>query len=181
MRSKVITISAISAGFISIFLALGIYVEIIDVFSLILCSAFVIMPLYLQSYKGAVISYLVGGVLGLIFVWFNFIYSFVFPAYFAFFGLYPIVNCYLKEKKIKRCIAHIIGLIWCVAAFYGIFFYYTKIMGLGFDDLPRYLVWIKDFLIYAVGVFGVIFYFIYDRFISLTKIIIDRYMGKIIK
>ena len=42
MNSKIITVSAISAGFIAICLALGIYVGFTDVFALILSSAFVI-------------------------------------------------------------------------------------------------------------------------------------------
>ena len=126
-------------------------------------------------------AYLVGGVLGLIFGWFNFIYSFVFPAHFVFFGVYPIVNCLLKDKKVKRYISHLVGLLWCVATFYGIYFYYTIIMNLDFANLPEYLSWINDYIIYAVGVLGLVFYFVYDRFIAIIRALIDRYLGKIIK
>ena len=181
MKSRVITVSAISAGLVAVSLALGIYVSVIDVFALILSSAFVIMPLYIKSYKGAVLSYLVGGISGLIFGWFNFVYSFVFPAYFAFFGLYPIINCFLKEKKVKKYISHLIGIIWCVAAFYGIYFYYTLVMGLNFADLPHYLAWINDHIIYAVSVLGAVFYFIYDRFLTVIRALFDKYLDKIIR
>ena len=181
MKSRVITVSAISAGLVSICLAVGIYVGFADVFALILSSAFVILPLYVKSYKGAVLTYLVGGILGLIFGWFNFLYSFVFPAYFAFFGLFPIVNCFLKDKRVNKCILHVVGLLWCAAAFYGIFFYYTLIMGLDFYNLPDYFSWLKDYMIYAVGVIGIIFYFVYDRFIIVTRALMDRYLGKIIR
>ena len=181
MKSKVITVSAISAGLVSICLALGIYIGFADVFALILSSVFVILPLYVKSYKGSLMAYLVGGVLGLIFGWFNFLYSFVFPAYFAFFGLFPIINAFLKDKKIKKYFLHIIGLLWCAAAFYGIFFYYTLVMGLDFANLPEKLSWLNDYIIYAVGVFSVIFYFIYDRFLTMIRTLIDRYLGKIIK
>ena len=181
MKSRVVTVSAISAGLVAISLAIGIYLGFADVFALIISSVFVILPLYLKSYKGAILTYLVGGVLGLIFGWFNFLYSFVFPAYFAFFGIYPIVNCFLKEKNVKKYISIIVGLVWCVAAFYGIYFYYTLVMGLDFNDLPSYMEWISDFIVYAVGVFAVVFYFVYDRFLTVVKSIIDRYLGKIIK
>ena len=181
MKSRIITVSAISAGLVAISLAIGIYLGFADVFALIISSVFVILPLYLKSYKGAILTYLVGGVLGLIFGWFNFLYSFVFPAYFAFFGIYPIVNCFLKEKNVKKYISIIVGLVWCVAAFYGIYFYYTLVMGLDFNDLPSYMEWISDFIVYAVGVFAVVFYFVYDRFLTVVKSIIDRYLGKIIK
>ena len=181
MKSKVITVSAISASLVAICLAVSIYVNFADIFALILSSTFVILPLYVKSYKGCIMSYLAGGILGLIFGWFNFISSFVFPAYFAFFGLFPIVNCFFKEKKIKIYILHIVGLLWCVAVFYGIYFYYTFVMGLEFNDLPSYLAWIGDYILYAVGVIGLVFYFIYDRFITVIRILIDRYLGKIIK
>ena len=181
MKSRVITVSAISAGLVAVCLALGIYVELIDILSLVLSSVFVILPLYLKSYKGAVLSYLAGGVLGLLIGWFNFVYSFVFPAYFAFFGLYPIIACCLKEKKINKYVYHIIGLVWSVAAVYGLYFYYTFVMGLDFANLPHYLIWIKDYLLYFIGVLGVVFYFVYERFITVVKSLIDRYMGKIIK
>lgn len=181
MKSRVITVSAISAGLIAVSLAVGIYVSFVDVFALILSSAFVIMPLYIKSYKGAVLSYIAGGVLGLVFGWFNFVYSFVFPAYFAFFGLYPIVNCFFKERKVKKYIAHIVGIIWCVAAFYGIYFYYTLIMGLDFADLPHYLAWINEYIIYAVGVFGAAFYFVYDRFLTVIRAIYAKYLDKMIR
>ena len=181
MKSRVITVSAISASLVAICLAVGIYVSFADVFALIMSSVFVILPLYVRSYKGCVMSYLVGGILGLIFGWFNFVSSFVFPAYFAFFGLFPVVNCFLKDKKVKKYILHVIGLLWCVAAFYGIYFYYKFIMGLDFADLPDYLAWMSEYVVYAVGIFGTVFYFVYDRFITLIRIIIDRYLGKIIK
>ncbi|MEG9429563.1 MAG: hypothetical protein VZQ61_01345 [Christensenellaceae bacterium] len=178
MKSRVITVSAISAGLVSICLALGVYVGFADVFALILSSVFVILPLYVKSYKGCVMTYLVGGTLGLIFGWFNFLYSFVFPAYFAFFGLFPIVNAFLKDKKLKKYILHIIGLLWCVAAFYGIFLYYTFVMGLDFANLPEKFSWLNDYAVYAVGVFSVIFYFIYDRFLTVVRALTDRYLGK---
>ena len=108
-------------------------------------------------------------------------YSFVFPAYFAFFGLYPIISCFLKDKKVKKFVSVIIGLLWNIAAFYGLYFYYTAVMGLNFADLPHYLSWLNDYILYAVGVFGLIFYFVYDRFIVVIRMLIDRYLGKIIK
>ena len=85
------------------------------------------------------------------------------------------------DKKVKKIILHTVGLLWCVAAFYGIFFYYTLVMGLDFANLPEQLSWLNDCLIYAVGVLGVIFYFIYDRFLTVIRALIDRYLGKIIK
>lgn len=181
MKSRVITVSAISAGFVAICLALGVYVEFVDLFALVISSAFVILPLYVKSYKGCIMSYLAGGVLGIVFGRFNFLYSFVFPAYFAFFGLYPVISCFLRDKKLKKPLYYCIGAIWCVAAFYGLYFYYTRIMGLDFNDLPHFLLWMKDYAVYAVAVIALAFYFVYDRYVFLMRALIDRYLGKIIK
>lgn len=181
MKSRIITVSAIAAGLTAICLTVGVYVGFADIFALIISSVFVILPLYVKSYKGCIMSYLAGGVLGLLFGRFDFITTFVFPAYFAFFGIYPIVSCFFREKKLKRSVANIVGAIWCIAVFYGLYFYYTGIMGLDFSDLPEYFLWIKDYILYAVGVLGLCFYFVYDRFIYVIRALIDRYLGKIIK
>ena len=93
----------------------------------------------------------------------------------------PICQRRTAGKKVKKYISHIIGLFWCVAVFYGIYFYYTLVMGLDFNDLPHYFAWISDYILYAVGVVGLVFYFVYDRFIYVVRTIIYRYLGKIIK
>ncbi|MBE7087374.1 MAG: hypothetical protein E7369_03645 [Clostridiales bacterium] len=177
MKSKVIALSAISASFCALALTLGAYIEFVDLVSVVLTSVFVILPLYYKSYVGSVLCYLAGGVLGMLLSGFNFM-SIVFPAYFGFFGLFPIIRLLLAEKGLNKKIIFVIGLIWCVIAMYGIYFYYILVMGQVFDGLPY---WIADNLVYFVGVVGIIFYLIFDRFIILSKLTIDRYLIRIIK
>lgn len=177
MKSKVLSLSAISAAFIALTLTVGAYLEIADLFAIVISSVFVLLPLYLSSYLGSTLAYLAGGVIAFLFSGFN-IMSIVFPSYFAFFGLYPIVRAKMTDKKTNKYLSLIIGLIWCVAAAYGIYFYYTAVIGGLFDGLPQ---WIMDYAIVFVGVVAVIFYFIYDRFITVIRTFIDRYLGKIVK
>ena len=87
MKSKVLALSAVSASFIAVFLTLGAYIELVDLVAVVVASIFVLLPLYMKSYKGSLLAYLAGGLLAFLISGFN-ILSLVFPAYFAFFGIF---------------------------------------------------------------------------------------------
>ncbi len=178
MKSKLISISAIAAAFNAILLTLGAYFEFVDLFALALSSIFVILPLYYKSYLASVLTYLVGGVVAIIFSGFNFTYSVVFPAYFGFFGLYPIIRCLMYDKNLNVYVGHAIRLIWLVGSFYAIYFYYTLVMRLPITDLPT---WVQEGILYLIGGISVIFYFVFDKFTHLAKVATDKYLQKIIK
>ncbi len=177
MKSKVLALSAITASMIAIFLTLGAYIEIIDLFAIVVSSVLVLLPLYYNSYLGGWLSCLAGGLIAFLCSGFN-IMSLVFPAYFCFFGVYPLIRCKFIEKKVNKWISYILGLVWCVLTFYGMYFYYTAIMGQIFEGIP---VWIADYMLYAVGIVGFVFYFIYDFYVASARRMIDKYVGKIIK
>lgn len=178
MRSKIISLSAISAGFIAIVLTLGSYIGVADISCIILSSVFVIMPLYLRSYKGALLTYLVGGTLGVLFSFSTILTSFVLPSYFIFFGVYPIVKSLLRDKQVNKYLAKTIGLIWCVITIYGVYFYYTLIMGFTLNDLPNV---IADYILIFIAPISAIFFVIYDKFLIVSKMLLDKYLYKIIK
>ena len=177
MKSKVIALSAISAGLTVISLLVGAYLEIAELFALVVSSVFVILPLYLNSYKGSVLSYLAGGVIAFLCSGFN-IMSLVFPTYFAFFGLYPIVKCKMVEKSFNKYVGYVLGLVWFLLVSFGAYFYYTLIMQGIFEGLPE---WILDYIIYIVGAVAIVFFIIYDRFVVVCKMLCDRYLGRFIK
>ena len=160
MKSKVISLSAISAGFIAIALIIGAYFEITDLFMVVVASVFVLLPLYLKSYKGSFLAFLAGGVIALLCSGFNL--ALIFPAYFTFFGIYPIVKNKLLEKNVKISVSTIIGLIWFVAVAYGCYFYYTLFLNGVFEGLP---VWIEKYIVYGIVLVAIVFFFIYDRFV----------------
>ena len=176
MKSKVIALSAVSAGFIAISLTAGAYVDLIDLITVIAASVFVILPLYYDSFKGCLLSFFVGGILAFLFSGFNII-SLVFPSYFAFFGIYPIVKAKIYGK-IKNALFYVIGAVWCVAVFYGLYFFLVYVTKLTFADLPQF---ISDYILVFVGVAGVVFYFVFDRFCLIVKRIVDYYLRRIIK
>lgn len=177
MKSKTLAISAISASLIALILTLGAYVEITDVFCIVISSVFVILPLYYKSYWGSFLAYLAGGILAFMFSGFN-VLSIVFPSYIAFFGIFPLIKFLTADKGVNRWIIYFVGLIWCVGAGYGLYFYYTMVMDMNFNDLPM---WVSNNILYFVGALGVVFYVIYERYVHFAKMTMDKLLMKIIK
>ena len=177
MKSKIVSISAISAGLIAIVLSVGAYFEFADIFAMIIASVFVVLPLYYRSYKGAILSYLVGGIIAIIISGFN-IYSLVFPVYFTFFGIYPVLRDYFSSKKVKNYLILIIGAVWCVAVSYGAYFYYLAMIGDITSGLPQ---WFIENALYFIVVIALVFYFVFDRFTVLVQRVVYYYLNKIVK
>ncbi|MBO7344422.1 MAG: hypothetical protein J6U92_00590 [Clostridia bacterium] len=177
MKSKLITISAVSAGLIAVLLSIGTYFEFADVFTVVLASVFVLLPLYYNSYKGGLLAYLGGGVLAFIISGFNF-YSIVYPAFLGFFGVYPLVLCYMRDKRVNQALRYLIGAIWCIAVFFGIYYYYTALIGDFFMGLPQ---WVADYAELVILPVAIVFYFAFDRFIILVSRVLNYYLSRIIK
>ena len=177
MKSKIIAVSAISAALAALSLTIGAYVEFADLFTLVVASVFVIMPIYFRSYKGCFLSFLAGGVIAFLFSGFNFI-SLVFPSYFAFFGIYPIIKCIFDDKRFNKIVSYVVGLVWFVAVAYGMFFYYTLVMHGIFEGLP---IWVMDNILYLIAPVAALIFVIYERYILVMRVAINRYLGRIIK
>lgn len=176
MKSKVLALSAITSALVALALCIGVYFEFTDLFALAISSAIVILPIYYKSHVGALLSALSGGLIALIFTGFNF-FSIVFPAFIGFFGSYPIVASLLRTKKINMVLYKALGLIWCTLALFGIYFYYTSVMGLEINDMPEF---IAKNVYWFILIFSIVFYFIYDRYVLVAKLFINRYVGRII-
>lgn len=179
MKSRAIAISAISASIIALILTLGAYVQVTDVFCVIVASVFSILPIYYKSYLGCFMAYLAGGVIAFLISGFN-VFSIVFPAYMGFFGIFPIVKCIMVDKKFNVWAGMAIGLIWCVGAIFGLYFYYVELV-MDIRSLTALPTWIMDNIYIFVALFGVIMYFLFERFVVVTRLVYDRYLGKIIK
>lgn len=189
-KSKIIATSAVSASLVAISLTLGAYVSLLDVFSVVIASFFVILPLYVGSFKGCFLSYFVGGIIALVISGFNF-FSIVFPSYFLYFGIYPIIRLIVVKKKgndeycekeskrqIRKILIAVLGAVWTVAVFYGIYYYYTAVMNLPINDLPEF---VANNVSWLIAVVGLIFYFVFDRFVIVSKNFYENYLDRIIK
>ena len=178
MKSKIISLSAISASFIAIALIIGTYFEILDFFMLVIASVFVLLPLYYNSYKGSFLAYLVGGIIAILCGGFNF--TLIYPAYFLFFGIYPIVKNKFMQNRSNNIVKIVLSLIWFIIVAYICYFYYTLVLNLAIivDGLPSRF---EKYIVYGVGLIAVVFFFIYDRFILVVKYTMDKYLRRIIK
>ena len=176
MKSKVVSLSAISASFIAVSLIIGTYFELADLLMLAAASVFVLLPLYLKSYKGSFLAFLAGGVIALLISGFNL--ALIYPAYFGFFGIYPLLKVKMLEKRVSKALSIIIGLLWFLIISYVCYYYYVFVLGGVFEGLPN---WIEDYLIYFLGVIAIVFYFVYDRFVAVMKYNLDKYLSKIVK
>lgn len=177
MKSKLLALSAISAGLVAISLTIGAYLEIADLCALVISSVFVTLPLYYKSYKGSFLCALAGGIIAFMISGFN-VMSVVFPSFVLFFGLYPIVKCFMLEKHVRKWIQIIIGAVWFIAIAYGMYFYYTLIMGEVFNDLPAVII---DNILYIIAPIALGIYFLYDKFIMVFRLFTDKYIARIIK
>ncbi len=176
MKSKVLSLSAISASFIAVALIIGTYFELADLFMLVTASVFVLLPLYLKSYKGSFLAFLAGGIIAVFISGFNF--TLIYPAYFGFFGIYPIIKMKMLEKNLSKTLNIIIGIVWFLIISYVCYYYYVSVLGGIFDGLPN---WIEKNILYVLGLIAVVVFFIYDRFVIVMKYSLDKYLSKIVK
>lgn len=176
MKSKVVALSAISAAFSAIFLTVGAYFSFADVFCVAIAAICTLLPIYYKSYLGCFLSFLAGGAIAFIASGFN-ILSLVFIGYFGL-GAYPFLCCLLRDKGVKNIFIFIIGLIWFVGAFYGAYFYYIFVMNGVINDLPK---WFTDGIYFFLPILGAITYFIFDRFVYVFRIFLNKYLKRILK
>ena len=177
MKSKVISLSAISASLIAVVLTIGSYIEFFDLFAVVMASVFVLLPLYFGSYKGSLLASICGVIIAFLCGGLN-ILSLVFPSYILFFGFYPIVRCKLMDKRVKIIFVYIIGCIWCLLMSYAVYYYYTSIMNGVFNGLP---VWVEKYALLIVGAVGIVFYLIFDKFVVSIRRVLNVYLNRIIK
>lgn len=178
MKSKIIAVSAFSSAFSALFLTIGAYFEFFDLIGVVFASIFTVLPIYFNSYKGCFLSYLVGGIIAFIFSGFNLL-SIVFPIYFLFFGIYPTIKYIAIDKNFNKTLFTILTLIWAIASAIGAFYYYVLIVGQDlFTGLPEFF---SNYAILFVILVGIIFYFVFDRFVFVARGLVYKYLGKIIK
>ena len=176
MKTRNVTVSAISASFIIICLTLGAYVDVTDISMVLLSSLFVLMPIAYKSFKGGLFAYSVGGTVALLICIPKIATSAVFVAYFGFFGIFPVVNAFMNDKNVNKYVLHAIGFIWCAITVYGMYFYYKFVLGLNFHNLP---LWVEDYILLILVAVVIVFYFVYAYLLKKARQYLAYYMDKI--
>lgn len=189
MKSRVVALSAMAAGFVALFLTLGAYISFIDIISVIVASVFVVLPLYLESVLGSVLAFFAGGVIAFLLGGAN-VFSLVWPAYFLFFGILPILNFIAERKNFRKTLWFVIKFVWFLALCAFLVFYYTSVMDLPVEYVFSIFGREFDFsgvagieiIFYAVfGVLCAVFFLVYNKFVQLSQAYVDKVLSRIVK
>lgn len=176
-QSKLIALSAISAAFAVVLLALGAFIEVIDISCVMLAGLAIMLPLAKKSYIGAFLSYAASALLALILTSARFT---VIVPYAMFFGLHPIANALQEKYKINRIVAVIVKDVWFLLS---MFVYYKLLVALSGYDLFADFAMIPDsfkpFLAPALFVFGGIFFVFYDMVMVRMQRLVDYVVYKL--
>jgi len=84
----------------------------------------------------------------------------------------------MMQKNFNKIVALIINLVWFVATVYGIYFFYTAVMGLTLNKMPQF---ISDYILVFVGLIAIGVYFLFERYVITVKRVADRYLERIIQ
>ncbi len=176
-NSKIIALSAVSAAFAVVLLALGSFIEIIDIACVMFAGVAIMIPLSKDSIWGALLAYLTSAVLGFILGGARFT---VIVPYVAFFGIYPIANALQIKYKINRFLALVIKDVW----FLGAMFLYYKMLVIfsGYDlfaDFSMIPENFRNFIVPALIVFGAIFFVLYDSVMLKMQLAVNYIVNKL--
>ncbi len=168
-NSKTIAVAGVTSALSLIVLALGTYIEVVDLSCLFIASLFIMLPLAKNSFKSAVLCYLAVSILSLIFTASTGRFS-ITVMYVAFFGLYPLALHVERVKKVNKFISYPIKAIWFIGTCFLMYFVF-KMFVLTNQALEKYIV--------ALIIFGgLIIFFMFDymmkRFQKLTDQIVER-------
>ncbi len=189
MKSNVLALSAVSAGFVALFLTLGAYFSVMDILAVILASVFLLLPMYLDSVLGSVLAYLAGGAIAFLLSGAN-ILSLVWPSYLLFFGLIPILNFVAVKKNFNKIVWFIVRFVWFAAVCVFLVYFYTAIMNFPIEYTFNVFGKVFDFsnvagietIFYCVfALFCVVFFLVYSKFLQLSHAYVNRVLSRIIK
>ena len=178
MKTRTLTLSALSASLATVVLILGtVFAEALDLFAVIIAPVILAMPLYIDSIKGSLLATLVAGILALLLTGFN-IANLLYISYFTFFGFFPIVKYYVMTRRKSKILYYLLCCLWCVLAIIGIYYFYTAFLGLGLDLIIPISPSVMPFILAGVGV---IVFFLMDAYVFATQIFMFKLLSRILK
>ena len=177
MNSRIVALSAVSAALAVVMLALGSYIEVVDIACVMIAGIAMMIPLSKESFAGALTAFAASAVLGAVIGGARL--SVILP-YAVFFGLYPIANAFQEKKKINRYIALIIKDIWFLASMF--LYYRMLVLFSGYDlfsdfsFLPETL---RAYLVPGLFVFGALFFIPFDMVMMRMQKVINYVIERI--
>ena len=180
MKTKILTLSALSSALAAIVLIFGtVFAELFDLAAVIVAPMLLAMPLYYNSIKGSFLATLSAGILALLLTGIGSIATnLVYISYFTFFGFFPIVKYRSLTKGWNKYLTHFICCIWFILAVIVIYFYYIKVLGFGIN----LIIPIDEKLIpVALMAISVPVYFLVDIYIYTCQIMMFKFIKRIVK
>ncbi|MBR6737615.1 MAG: hypothetical protein IKL82_04540 [Clostridia bacterium] len=166
-NGKLIALSAITTALGLVFLAIGAYIETLDLSCLFMASLVLTLPLAKNSVKGALLTYLATAILSLVIGAGRFSVSLT---YALFFGIHPILNYLQTRGGKKRFYIYFIKLVLFLISAY-LMVYMLNMFVFENEFIIKYLP-----IIVFVG--GTLLFIVYDfcmvRFQKYTNIIVNR-------
>lgn len=168
-NSKTIALSAMSAALCALLIMLGSFISVLDLSCFMMAGFALMLPLYKKSLWGAVMAYIVGGFLGLLFSGMNFVT--IIP-FLVWFGLHPILNFIQTRYNINKFLAFFVKLaLFNVAIF--VILRFTMLFVTRSDFLNE-----NEYLFYIIG--SAIFVF-YDYAMMFIQKKLDQLLTRLIK
>ena len=168
-RSKIISLGAITTAISVVFLALGAYIDVLDLSCLFMASLMIMIPLSKKTVKCAILSYIATCLLSLLFTMGTGKFA-ISALYAVFFGFHPIVNYIEKEKHLNKILLFIIKDVWFIGTLLLSYYAFTL-----FTDIPEF---VAKYALYIIIIGGAICFIAYDfimkRFQYLTENLITR-------
>ena len=173
-KSKVIALSAICAGFATLFLSIGVVISLFDYSAIFMASACTMIPLAKKSWKGGIFTYLTTLFLALLL--FGGARPEVVLTYGIFFGAHPTVNYLFKEKNFNNILALLIKTVWFVGS---LLLVYSLFSGFLFEDslLQNEIFTKYAYLILSIG--GALLFVCYDIIIARFQTGLDKTIEKL--
>ena len=176
-NSRIIALSAVSAAFAVALLALGAFIEVIDISCVMFAGMAMMLPLSKKSYLGAFLAYLAAALLSLILTGGRFA---VIVPFAMFFGLHPIVNALQVKFKINKILSVIVKDVWFLLSMFVYFLVLTAVTGYNiFEDFSFIPENLHKFLIPGLFVLGAGFFVLYDLVMMRFQRVVDDVVERI--
>lgn len=175
--SKIIALSAVSAALAVGLLALGAFIEVIDISCVMFAGMAMMLPLSKKSYLGAFLAYLASAILSLILTGGRFT---VIVPFAMFFGLYPIVNALQVKFNINKVIGVVVKDVWFLLSMFVYFKVLTAVSGYDiFQDFSFVPENLHKYLVPALFVLGAGFFIFYDFVMMKFQRVVDYVVERI--
>ena len=180
MKTKILTLSALSSALAAIVLILGtVFHQFLDLASVVIAPMFLAIPLYYNSVKGSFLATLSAGILALLLTGIgNIATNVVYISYFLFFGFFPLIKYLSLTKRWNKYLTHTLCCIWFIITAIVIYLFWVEVLGL---EVTLILPIDKKLMPVVVMALAVPIYFLVDMYVYTCQIMMFKFIKRIVK